>query len=140
AVLTDESVSTLALEEDGSAVHGSQPGELQKLRQAVGHFSSTGELEPLKKARLNFQKRLSRVERRFQKMITAPGSPTEEQAAILQSARDGFSRALRTVREGLEMVVLGEETGEITRLEAGLQKLEEAHQAFENVRESHSKG
>ena len=140
AVLTDESVSTLALEEDGSAVHASQPGELQKLRQAVGHFSSTGELEPVKKARLNFQKRLSRVERRFQKMSNLAGSATEEQAAVLDAARADFSKALETVREGLEMVVLGEETGEITRLETGLRTLEEAHQIFENVRKSQPKG
>ena len=135
SALSDESISTMALEEDGSAVLQATPGELQKLHQAVHHFSSTGELEPLRKARSNFSNRLERVERRFERMSKLGGKMTEEQAAVLHSARGDFSRALGMVKEGLEILVQGEENHEVMRLELGLQKLEEAHQIFEGLRE-----
>ncbi len=136
--LTDEGVSTLALEEDGSAVHEAQPGELQKLQQAVNHFSNTGEVEPLRKARSNFKNRLERVERRFERITKLDGSLTKEQAALLQSARGDFTRALEAVKAGLEMLNQGEENLDVVCLEQGLQSLEEAHQIFERVRQLQS--
>ena len=75
------------------------------------------------------------MERRFERMSKLGGKMTEEQAAVLHSARGDFSRALGMVKEGLEILVQGEENHEVMRLELGLQKLEEAHQIFEGLRE-----
>ena len=68
------------------------------------------------------------------------GNVTEEQAAVLHTARRDFARALGMVKEGLELLSQGEENLDVVRLEQGLQKLEVAHELFEGLRELSAPG
>lgn len=133
SALSDESVSTVAFEEDGTPVYAGEPEELMKLQRAVRHFAATGELEPVRQMKAELACRLQRVERRFSRM-DAPANLQPQQKNVLDSARKAFQRGVELMTETVQLLNEGEQSDDLIRLESAVEKMREANQAFEGLR------
>ena len=134
AVISDEPTSTVAFEEDGSLVQSSQSEEIENLQSAIDHFARTGELERLTLARSELVEKLGRVERRYERLSRRRSSETEEQGSQLFDARQAFLQGLDLMRQALQFFHEGEQTEDLVRLEAGVEKMREANESFQVLR------
>lgn len=122
--------STMALEEDGSAVGQEDPEEVQLLQRAVDQALSTGDVQSLREAILRQSKKLDRARMRFEKLEQPPQDIPGDHEALLAEARDVFVQAMVELEAGLVHLNEGAQTLDSIPLEEGMNQIRGAASLF----------
>lgn len=122
--------STMAFEEDGSAVGPQESEEILRLQEAVHLFLHSGESDKLEQALISYQKKIERIKRQFGRMDEPPAEIPEEHRALLQRARQSFNQTLLTLEAGLAKLQAGFDSGEPLLLEEGLEQMRAGTELF----------
>jgi hypothetical protein len=123
--------STIALEEDGTAVGPQEAEEITRLQNAVNESLQTGQKQGLLDALEDYGKRLARNKRQFDRMDNPPGELPSAQLALLERAREIFSAALAQIEEGYALLTEGAPSLSPHLLETGIERMREGTQRFQ---------
>ncbi len=122
--------STMALEEDGSAVTGRQSEEVAHLEKLVERVLADGEVGELTQALAEFRQRWQQNQRRFKKLEEPPAEAPPAQLELLNRARQTFAEAMSHLDEGLNLLEGGLDPLNASALSSGLERLRLGESAF----------
>lgn len=123
-------VSTIALEEDGSTVASQESEEVLKLQSLVDQALLANDTSELSQALLEYEKRLARNRRQFERLESPPADLPSEQAGLLWKARDTFALALGELERGLALLQEGAEHFDLGLLQSGMDQIRLAESNF----------
>ena len=122
--------STMAFEEDGSAVGPKESEELLRMEEAFHLFLHSGEPDKLEQALISYQRKMERIKRQFGRMDDPPAEIPAEHLAILQRARQSFRQTLQALEAGLAKLQEGFASAEPLLLEEGLAEMRAGNELF----------
>lgn len=122
--------STMAFEEDGSAVGPKEAEEIRKLQKAVDTLLHTGDEHPLAECLENYYRKMDRIKKQFGKMDNPPTDIPAEHRVLLQRSRDIFVDALAILEDGLETLSQGLRSQDPITLEDGMTLMASGSELF----------
>lgn len=128
-------VSTIALEEDGTAVASRESEQVKELQSLVDACLTGGSPAGLEKALAEYRLRVERNRRQFDRLDSPPAAIPEEHGALLARARETFAEGLGRVEEGLQLLSLGAAESDPAKLHQGMLEMragEELFREFQN--------
>lgn len=125
--------STIALEEDGTAVSEQQFEEVARLESLVEEALAHGEVEELRQAVEQFKKRWAQNQRRFKQLDSPPGDTPPAQVELLERARQTFEQAMTHLDEGLHLLEGGLDPINASALSSGLERLRLSESFFRGL-------
>ena len=126
-------VSTIALEEDGSAVSADQSEEVARLQGLVEKALADGEVEALRQAVEDYRQRWLENQRRYRKLEQPPEDIPGDQLEVLTRAKDHFAQAMSHLDEALDLLLGGLEPLSSAQLHSGLERLRRGESSFRGL-------
>jgi hypothetical protein len=123
-------VSTIALEEDGSAVANEESEEVARMRGLVDAAQLKSDPGELLDAISDFRARWERNQRKFDSLDAPPSELPPEQLNLLSKARETFTRAMEALQESMQLLEDGATVLDLGLLEAGLGRMQDGDSLF----------
>lgn len=123
-------VSTVALEEDGSAIDSGESEEVARLRGLVESAQLSNDPGDLLQALSDYRARWERNQRQFDRLESPPTELPAEQAQLLGHARETFAEAMAILQEALQLLEDGATVLDLNLMEAGLNRMHEGELVF----------
>lgn len=123
-------VSTVALEEDGSAVDSGESEEVRRIRGVVESARLSSDPGELMSALSDYRTRWERNQRQFERLESPPAELPAEQAQLLGHARETFAEAMAILQEALQLLEDGATVLDLNLMDAGLSRMHEGELVF----------
>ena len=123
-------ISTIALEEDGSAVANEESEEVLRMRGLVDEAQLKNDPGELLDAISDYRSRWDRNQRKFESLDDPPPDLSGEQLALLTKARKTFADAMHALQESMQLLEDGATVLDLGLMEAGLARMQEGDNLF----------
>lgn len=123
-------VSTIALEEDGTAVAAEESEEAARMRDLVQSAQLGNDPTELLKGISEFRARWERNQRQFERLQAPPPEVPAEHLEILNAARETFAEAMTLLGEAMQFLEDGATVLDPRLLETGLARMHEGESVF----------
>jgi hypothetical protein len=123
-------LSTIALEEDGTAVAHGESEEVARMRDLIGAAQLKNDPGELLDAVRDYRTRWERSQRQFDRMEEPPADLPSAQLELLTHARRTFARAMAVLQDAMQLLEDGATVLDPGLLDAGLSKMHEGESIF----------
>jgi ribosomal protein L40E len=123
-------VSTIALEEDGSNVASVESEELTRMRGLVDEAQVKNDPGELLDAISDYRTRWERNQRHFESLDEPPADLPPAQLELLSQARQTFADAMKSLQESMQLLEDGATVLDLGLMEVGLTRMQEGESLF----------